>query len=68
MPWQMAPPLLIIAGAFTFTGYALNFADYLYYGRVSYLVLLIYRHDFVVRIEEPELMNSFTDWTSAMRS
>jgi hypothetical protein len=29
----MAPPLIIIAGAFTFTGYALNAADWLYYGR-----------------------------------
>lgn len=34
MPWQSAPPLIIITGAFALTGYLLNLSDRLYYGRV----------------------------------
>ena len=33
MPWQMAPPLIIISGAFTAVGVLLNASDRLYYGR-----------------------------------
>jgi len=35
MPWQMAPPLIIIAGAFTLTGLGLRGIDNLFTGRVS---------------------------------
>lgn len=35
MPWQSAPPLIIIAGAFTLTGLGLRGIDNLAYGRVS---------------------------------
>lgn len=35
MPWQMAPPLIIIAGAFTLTGLGLRGIDNLFLGRVS---------------------------------
>jgi hypothetical protein len=34
MPWQMVPPLLIIAGAFGVTGVLLSFTDRVMYGRV----------------------------------
>jgi hypothetical protein len=37
MPWQMAPPLIIICGAFTATGLLLHGVDYLTTGQVSSL-------------------------------
>lgn len=36
MPWQSAPPLIIIGGAFALTGFALNGIEKLAHGRVSY--------------------------------
>jgi hypothetical protein len=39
MPWQAAPGLLIITGAFALTGLALNGVDRLAYGRVKYFIL-----------------------------
>lgn len=36
----MAPPLIIIAGAFAATGYLLNLADRVYLGRVKYKIHL----------------------------
>ena len=37
MPWQSAPPLIIICGAFALTGFALRGVDNLATGRVSNL-------------------------------
>ena len=34
MPWQMAPPMIIICGAFTLTGLALPVIDWVATGRV----------------------------------
>lgn len=34
MPWQIAPGLMIIAGAFTATGILLSLTDRLAYGKV----------------------------------
>jgi len=36
MPWQSAPPLIIIGGAFAATGLLLNGVDRLAYGRVRF--------------------------------
>jgi hypothetical protein len=33
MPWQMAPPLIVICGAFTVSGLLLNATDRIAYGR-----------------------------------
>lgn len=35
MPWQMAPPLLIVATAFAVTGLGMQLTDNLFLGRVS---------------------------------
>ena len=38
MPWQIAPALVIISGAFTVTGGLLAGIQYAAFGRVSYII------------------------------
>ena len=40
MPWQMAPPLIIIAGAFTVSGLGLSMIDKLAYGKVCKRIMI----------------------------
>ncbi len=41
MPWQSAPPLIIIGGAFALSGALLGGIDKLAYGRVSTSIYIL---------------------------
>tara|TARA_A100001035_G_scaffold243584_1_gene210679 strand:+ start:230 stop:466 length:237 start_codon:yes stop_codon:yes gene_type:complete len=52
MPWQMAPPLIVICGCFTATGVLLRGMDNAYYGRNKRIMIDEYIFALDVRDKE----------------
>jgi len=60
MPWQSAPPLMIITGAFAVTGTGLLAIDYLFKGRVRTKKRLLERSIRVALTDRMTLINVFS--------
>lgn len=60
MPWQSAPPLMIITGAFAVTGTGLLAIDYLFKGRVRAKKRLLERRIHVALTDGMTLINVFS--------
>ena len=72
MPWQMAPPLIIIGGCFCATGLLLQVSDWIFLGRVRLLVFVLFVNSILIfsnlnRTAELELTNLHLAWICEMR-
>ena len=53
MPWQMAPPLIVVGGAFCLIGAGIGGLDHLQFGRVSETVIM-FMYIFIITMNSNE--------------